>query len=169
MKPRRRSLRLIRPGLQLRLILVFLGLSALSLLLQYMVFATSLSRVALTLPHDGLVLLDEVNRLLIQILAASFLVFLPVTFVLGILTTHRFAGPIYRFEKFLEQVIRGERPRDCRLRKGDELQDFCQLLNRATEPLRTPEDPAPQDTNLAGVAPALPTRSAAETQRVSER
>ena len=37
---------------------------------------------------------------------------------------------------FLNQVIRGEKPEPCRIRKRDELQDFCKLLNEVTAPLR---------------------------------
>lgn len=40
---------------------------------------------------------------------------------------------------FLGEIIRGEKPDDCRLRKGDELQDLCRLLNRATAELRARE------------------------------
>jgi signal peptidase II len=156
MKHRRRSLRLIRPGLQLRLILVFLALSAFALLLQYLVFMRVITHVALYLPHDGLILLDELNKTLGFVLAVSFAVFLPITFVVGILTTHRFAGPIYRFERFLREVQRGERPRDCTLRNGDELKDFCALLNEVTAPLRHADPPsivpsrtAAQDTTAA--------------------
>ena len=136
---RRRLLRLIRPRLQLRLILVFLGLSALSLLLQLSLFMTLLTRAAVELPHDGLLLLDELNGLLVAVFLISFAMLLPLTFLVGILSTHRFAGPLYRFERFLEEVASGSKPPACRLRKGDELQELCTLLNQVTEPLRRRE------------------------------
>ena len=69
----------------------------------------------------------------------SAALFLPLVFAVGVLTTFRFAGPVYRFEQFLKNVIAGKAPADCRLRKGDHLQDFCQLLNQATAPLRVQE------------------------------
>ncbi len=153
MKYRRRAFRLIRPGLQLRLILVFLALSATSLLLQYMLFEASLASIALDLPHDGAIVLEESNGMLGRILLVSFAVFVPVTFVFGVLTTHRFAGPIYRMQKYLEQVIRGERPNDCRLRGGDELQEFCRLINDATAPIRRSEVACVDATRDGAVRP----------------
>lgn len=136
MNPRsRRRLRLIRPRLQLRLILVFLGMAALSMQLQYILFMNALTKVAMSLPEDGLLLLDEMNGILGGILVASFALLLPLTFLIGILTTHRFAGPLYRFETFLKQVAAGQKPAPCKLRKGDELQDLCELLNQVTAPL----------------------------------
>jgi hypothetical protein len=57
----------------------------------------------------------------------------------GVLTTFRVAGPLYRIEMFLKQVARGEKPADCRLRKGDELVEFCEVVNLATAPLRRTE------------------------------
>ena len=56
--------------------------------------------------------------------------------MVGILATHRLVGPIYRFKVFLKQVADGERPADCKLRQGDELQDVCDLINAATAPVR---------------------------------
>ena len=61
---------------------------------------------------------------------------LSITFVAGILLTHRIAGPIYRFTSFLKGVNRGQHPDICRIRPNDELHDFCALLNETTAPLR---------------------------------
>ena len=159
MPPYRRRLRLIRPRLQLRLIGVFGAVAVLALLLQYLFFAAALQRVALVLPHDGLLLHSELSSLLAQILLVSLAVLLPVTFLVGLLVTHRVAGPLYRFDVFLRQIVQGERPADCRLRKGDELVELCQLLNEATRPVReggTPEAPLALDTRPIPPAAARP-------------
>ena len=132
----RRTRKLILPALQLKLICSFLALSALSLLLQYILLISTLSAIASELPHDGLLMLDGMDELLWRFFAVSAGVLLPLTLLVGIIATHRFAGPVFRFKRFLQEVIDGEKPVDCRLRKGDELQDVCELLNRATEPLR---------------------------------
>lgn len=132
----RRTIKLIRPGLQLKLIVAFLCLFTLALLLQYILLLSVLARAASELPHDGLLLLDGLGALLARIIAISACVILPLTLIVGILTTHRFAGPVYRFKVYLKQVIDGEKPPDCRLRQGDELQDVCALINEATAPLR---------------------------------
>jgi len=132
----KRRKKLIDPGLQLRLTGAFVAMSALSLLLQFLLFAQYLSDAAAALPHDGPVLASGINGLLGKTLLVSFAVLLPVTLAVGILVTFRVAGPLYRFTQFLGSVSRGEHPGECRIRKGDELHEFCALLNRVTEPLR---------------------------------
>ena len=47
-----RRVRLIRPGLQLRLILTFLGVSSLALALQFILFMSALTEAAVHLPQD---------------------------------------------------------------------------------------------------------------------
>jgi hypothetical protein len=132
----KRKIKLIKPQLQLRLTLVFIGFAALSLLMQFSLFAAGLTRAAVELPSDSAIMVESAASLLWQALWTSLILFLPLTFAVGILTTFRFAGPIYRFELFLNQVLHGEKPGDCTIRKGDQLQDFCELLNKVTEPLR---------------------------------
>lgn len=132
----RRRKKLIKPRIQLKLTMIFVGLSALSLLLQFVLFQSAVASTALKLPNDSIVLLAAANSMLVRVLAISFLVFLPLTFLVGILTTFRIAGPIYRFERFLEAVQRGESPPDFRLRKGDELVRLANLIIETTGPLR---------------------------------
>lgn len=132
----RRHFRIIRPTLQMRLVLTFIGISAFALLLQYTLFVRfAIELVAERASEDGLPL-DDIGSRLMQIFSISFFLMLPLTFVVGVLATHKFAGPIYRFEQYLKQVIAGEKPADCKLRKGDDLQTLCTLINEATEPLR---------------------------------
>jgi len=131
-----RRVKLVRPKLQLRLVLVFAGMCALSLTLQYLLFTNIVARVAAELPHDGSLLLEQVTDLLVAGFLASFGLLLPVVFVIGVLMTHRFAGPIHRFETYLAAVLRGEQREGCVLRKGDELGELCRLINEATRHLR---------------------------------
>jgi hypothetical protein len=151
-KKLRRKVRLIRPNLQLRMTLTFVGLSALSLLLQYILFMSTLTKAALGLPNDGTVFMEQVNGILFGMLVASFGVLLPLTFGIGVILTHKIAGPVHRMQVFLNQILRGARPSDCRLRDGDDLQEFCAVLNQVTAPLRG------RETASAGVEPsaALP-------------
>ena len=150
-KKYRRSRKLIQPSLQLRLTFTFVGISALSLLLQFVLFADAINELALQLPQDGSILLGRSAELLTRVLWTSCLGFLPITFLVGILTTFRIAGPVYRFKAFLAQVERGECPPDLRLRKGDELHDLAAQINSATAPLRrqrAAEGPSPSDVDV---------------------
>jgi hypothetical protein len=72
----------------------------------------------------------------------SAAVLLPLTLSVGIVATFRIAGPLHRFETFLRAIANGEKPADCKIRRGDELQEFCTLLNDVTAPLRTGDAPS---------------------------
>jgi hypothetical protein len=131
----------------------------LSILLQLMLTRSSMLRIAVDLPHDGAILLQEINSIQGTTLLLCFLVLMPICFAVGILSTFRIAGPIYRFEDHLRRLARGEDPGPCRIRKGDRLQDFCELLNHATEPLRRSNAgnlDQPPSTGLPEKSPAPP-------------
>ena len=55
---------------------------------------------------------------------------------LGILITHRVAGPIYKMKLLLRQVADGKLKVGARLRKGDELRDFFDVFAQMVESLR---------------------------------
>ena len=135
-KSERRKIKLIKPRLQLRLTGVFLGLSGLGFLLQSLHVGLRLSEVAGRLPSDGTFLMGMLPRLPIEILLFSFGMLAPLTLAVGVLVTFRIAGPVYRFEKYLQEVKSGKQLGPCKLRDGDELQELCTLINEVTEPLR---------------------------------
>lgn len=163
----KRRKKLIKPGFQLRLTFIFVGLSALSLLLQFLLFQSALTRAALELPNDSSVLMGATSGVLREVLLVSFLAFLPLTFLVGVMTTFRIAGPVYRFEQFLKAVCRGERPRDFRLRKGDKLTDLAALINEATRPLRVEEEASHASESDLEAAPSLaPDDSAPQREEV---
>ena len=133
----KRRKKLIDPALQLRLTGTFVALSALALLLQYLLFANILAQAAAEMPDGGSQLAARTGRLLTETLATSALVVLPLIAAVGVLATFKVAGPLYRFRVYLNQVKRGEDPGPCRIRKSDALQDLALLITETTEPLRT--------------------------------
>jgi len=132
----KRRIKLIQPSLQLKLVGAFMGMSALALMLQFLLFMTSMSEIAAELPEDGALLLSAMQETTIQILLVSFGMLLPVTALVGVLVTFRWAGPIFRFKQHLGRIALGERPAHCKLRKGDELQDVCEVMNQAIDNLQ---------------------------------
>jgi len=134
--PERRKKKLIEPRIQKRFVLLFLSTTALAMLVQALVVSHLLLRVADRLPSDGVALKSELLGLLTSGLTFTLLLLTPLTLAVGIASTHKVVGPLYRFRMYLSQLADGERPEPCRIRANDELQDFCELLNRATEPLR---------------------------------
>jgi hypothetical protein len=137
----RRKRKLIEPRIQKRFVMIFLSTTALAMLVQALVVSYLLLRVADRLPNDGVELKASVLGTLASSLGFTLLLLTPLTLVVGIASTHKIVGPLYRFRLYLTQLADGERPQPCRIREDDELQDFCALLNRATEPLRRPDAP----------------------------
>jgi signal transduction histidine kinase len=133
MKARRQ--RLIKSGLQLRLIAVFLGLAAISGALQVIL----INRSILSLARHNVVRDDALLKALPDILTSNLLLTLgflvPLMGYVGLLLTQRIAGPIYRYERYLDSVVAGEHRGPCKIRKGDELQDLCDRINRVTAEL----------------------------------
>ncbi|MBK7645583.1 MAG: hypothetical protein IPJ19_21545 [Planctomycetes bacterium] len=132
----RRRIKIIRPKLQMKLTLTFVGLTLLALMLQFMVFLRTMTGIAVSLPSDHDVLMDAIPEVLVQSLLLTFCVVVPLVFLVGVLLTFRIAGPVYRFEMYIKQILRGENPGECRLRKGDELNELCGLINQVTLPVR---------------------------------
>ena len=156
-RPYKRRQKLIQPRLQLRLTLTFVGLVALALMLQVMLFIDAITDLGASLPNDGLVLIAAGPKVLVETLLMSIVIFLPLTIAVGVLSTFRIAGPLYRFEVFLKQVVRGERPPDFQLRDGDELKHLASLINAATEPMRRQPEPDQEPTSVSDPVDAPPT------------
>lgn len=132
----KRRIKIIKPRLQLKLVSIFVGLAALSALLQSLMIARRLTELSSEIPSGGQYIVDALPSVLGEILMVTFGLLLPLTFAVGVLVTFRIAGPVYRFEQYLGQVERGEVIGPCKIREGDELQDLCDAINRATVPLR---------------------------------
>jgi signal transduction histidine kinase len=63
---------------------------------------------------------------------------IPVAFVIvamGIVLTHRIAGPLLRIERTLDDLLERGEAHPIRLRKNDELQGLCRRVNRVIERL----------------------------------
>lgn len=134
-----RRQKLVRPRLQLALVGAFVGLSAAALLLQFLVLSLRLTSAAGDLDAAGGRLTDVLPELLTELAVLSVAVLLPAISIAGVFLTFRLAGPIHRFEAFLRSVSSGEQIGPCKIRDDDELQELCDLINEATEPLRRRE------------------------------
>ncbi len=132
----RRRIRLIKPRLQLKLIGVFVGLSGLGFLMQSLHVGLRLAELAANVPSGGSQIMAVLPALPLEILAVSFGMLLPLTTAIGVIVTFRIAGPVYRFEHYLREVAEGTEIRPCKLRKGDELNELCEIINVVTEPIR---------------------------------
>lgn len=72
---------------------------------------------------------------------AVSLIFLILLFMVGLVMSHRAAGPVYAFEKFLEDLIDGK-TRNLKLRAGDDFIHLEELAKQLTEKLNKKRDSA---------------------------
>ena len=93
----KRRIKIIKPQLQLKLVGIFVGLSALAVLLQSVLVAHRLTQLSADIPVGGQYLVDAMPGVLTEILVFTFGLVLPLIFAVGVLVTHRIAGPVYRF------------------------------------------------------------------------
>ncbi len=136
MKQTRRKIKLIDPAFQLRIVAVFVGLSVLSFLLQGLFITSRMGERGLAAGGPAV----ATPNIWVELFVLSIGLFLPLTIAVGIVLTHRIAGPAYRMEQHLRAVLRGEDSSTCKLRKSDELQGLCELMNQTITHLR--EQPA---------------------------
>lgn len=130
----KRRIKLIKPSFQLKLVGIFVGITAVSLLIQLALLNFDLRATAQRM-NDPSVLITSIPHILGRAALFSAGMVIPLTVGIGIVVTHRIAGPIYRFEQHLSAVARREATEPCRLRDGDEFQDLCLRLNEAIEAL----------------------------------
>lgn len=135
--------KLIQRSFQLRLIGKFVGLAALALVLQFLLLGWLLSD-ALRGAGDAAVT-EQVPTIVLKTLGFSVAVLLPILFGLGVLLTHRIAGPIYRFESYLRSLAQGEQLGPCQIRDGDELAALRDAINQVAERVRTLESGRPAE------------------------
>ncbi len=144
-----RRKKFIEPRLQGRFLLLMLLAAGTGTLVQTVLFCIGLSSLATDLPHDGLMLRDALPRLLAINAVLALALTMPTFVMLGVASSFRVFGPLYRFRQFLTAVAEGRHPAPCRIRQDDELQDVCELLNRVTEPLRARQGDALRATKDA--------------------
>jgi signal peptidase II len=119
-----RSFNLINPQEQLRFALK-LTLISLSTCLILGIF--SLSYLTLTFKNSQLYSTSIIIGFVISYLAIS-VVFNLVVFVAGIILSNKSAGPLYAFEKYVENLLAGDR-KDFKLREGDNYQHLIEVAH----------------------------------------
>ena len=132
---RRRTWLVNRP-LQLRFVkamLVILCVMAVASVVAVFI-AIRLTRVSFQLASEPAIraLLDSVGWLIfLELLALT-----PVVVCLGILLTHKVAGPLLRIQAALAQMAKGNFDIHLTLRKQDELIELAEVVNQLADSLR---------------------------------
>jgi len=131
----RRKKYIIKRGLQFRYIGLVFGLALIaSLVTGWTVFATGWhflgEKLASVYPQGRLIYVFRATNFA---LIKNLLLISPLVFILALLFSHRIAGPVYRIEKMLEEIVKGNLGLKIRLREGDELVDLAYMINSMTE------------------------------------
>lgn len=133
----RRKRYLIKKGLQFRFIgVIFLLALLTSIVTGWTVFTTGWGllgeKLADVYPQGRLLYVLRTTNLA---LVKNLLFVSPFIFLLGLLFSHKIAGPVYRIEKAIYEIANGNLALKIKLRRGDELRDIAALLNDMTENL----------------------------------
>lgn len=135
----KRSQYLVAKEFQLKYVGVILALMlATAVLCAYVVYYTAMvsmgEKLALVYPQGRLIsIIKTVNfRILFSLVIVT-----PLVVVLGIVLSHRIAGPIYRIEKFLNTVSTGDLSARLTLRKNDEFINVATAINTAIDSIKS--------------------------------
>jgi hypothetical protein len=125
----KRRVRVVDGQLQYRVIAIFL-----SLVLAGLVVAAAASALyVLAAARAGGGGRPELLLAILPPLLVNDLAIMVLVIVVGIPTTHRIAGPIYRMEADIERALAGERDVRVRLRSGDAFPDLAGKVNELLE------------------------------------
>ncbi|MEZ6015368.1 MAG: hypothetical protein R3F49_09665 [Planctomycetota bacterium] len=156
----KRKKKLINSSLQLKMIAVFMGIAATTSLFQVVLLNSALTGLARDMPEAGDRLLQELPTIMLTNVGLTVGVLIPLMFAIGLLLTHRIAGPAYRMTQHCQAIARGETTGHCKIRKDDELWDLCDALNGAIDALRAAKAPEGSDAADADAEAAQAKRAA---------
>jgi hypothetical protein len=131
-----RTNKLLSLGLHGRFVLLALCAAGLGVALHVALTAWVLSALAAELPHDGGRVFEEMPTVLATTFLLTIVLCVPVLVLVSVTATRRTLAPLKSLRRFMTDVLRGFQVEPLRLRKGDQLQGLCKLLNRVTEPTR---------------------------------
>ncbi len=135
--PRKQQLRtrkLIDKSLQLRLVGAFISVGCVATLFQVVLLNNSMLGLSEELAKNGDILLSKTPGLLIRSVLVTLGLLVPALTFIGILVTHRIAGPAYRMRCYFQEIVAsGEVTYPCKTRKYDELKSMCELVNKAVQ------------------------------------
>ena len=137
MKKRRKNV-LTKKGLQLHITRNFLLLMILfSLFVGFEVFVSMWQVVSYSIPEDSVTLVRK------QILFRMIVFAVPVACVIvacSIVLTHKIAGPLYRLEKKLQKLAKGEDVGYIQIRKKDQLKELASTINDLIRSIKNKKD-----------------------------
>lgn len=130
MKERRRRLNLsIKREMQRRLILKILAIVLFSLLCSTLLFYIYSSQEVGRTYYQAHIKIRSFLQLLWPVVLGGLIIGAVVGLLVALFYPHPIAGPLYRIEKELKEVGKGNLTLHLRLRKGDELKELAEVIN----------------------------------------
>jgi methyl-accepting chemotaxis protein len=126
---------LINPGYQIRYILWLTTTGLLLLAMNGWIFYHYISENYALLVELSPMTDESKNQLFLELreilvrLAVVSSSFMFVVMVLGLIFSHKAAGPLFHFKRVFEEIKQGKLGARVRLRPGDEFQDVAQAFN----------------------------------------
>lgn len=136
----RRKTRLIKKRFQYKYAIILTAVTALTFLMftipaiiilnnNYDLFINS----GVTIAPDIVETLDTERRLLFIGFFTLFFICSVALFIIGITITHKIAGPVFAFERCIQNLIHGKLSTQLNLRENDELQELSSIFNEFKE------------------------------------
>lgn len=115
------------------LALMFLTAALCSYVVYYSTMLLMGEKLANVYPQGRLMaIVNAVNfRILLSMVFIS-----PMIVVIGILLSHKIAGPVFRMEKVLDNMSKGDLRANIVLRKGDEMATLAEAINKVTDSIK---------------------------------
>lgn len=137
MKNRRRKY-LIMPAFQIRTVLTMTAvLTAFVFILLSLAFYIAAQYVPILEGRSVQKEFQEIYNLFAYQLSVMTVFVIFGSFSLGIIITHKIAGPLFAIERYLDKIIENsENLEDLKLRKGHELQSLVDKINKVKNKLR---------------------------------
>ncbi len=132
---------LVEPFEQIKLGLIFLGLNivfsvlAMSVFTYYLYDIYKAMAVYFKFSEQESVLAASKFAVPAAVVLIMFMAFVAATLFISIRYTHAIYGPLVSINRFLDELLSGERPNLIALRETDQLRDLAGKLNRLAERL----------------------------------
>ena len=115
------------------LLFLYVGAAIAGYTVYYSTWTTLGEKLASVYPRGRLVYIFRQSNitLLFRLLLVS-----PVFVVIGVILSHRIAGPIYRIGKYIESIMSGDYSRGLELRKNDEFKMLAVKMTKLCKKLK---------------------------------
>lgn len=130
----------INKAFQTEFILKFCGLVIIgSLVFGIILYMLSKNALTTSFENSRLVIKSTADYIFPGLLFGGLLVAVFTAIAAGVVVmfmTHRIAGPMYRFEKYIKEIGLGRLDADLKIRKKDQFQNMVGALNKMTDDLK---------------------------------